>query len=187
LFTEGGPVYGVQSVEDGTSYTIAFGEALTGVWNQLAPKWRGGPEIAQEPSGGKGGLYDVNSNPNSVLVDLTLCQQTLQSAAFLSGWRALNNSRGNFWAQDFGGFTLFNTVMLPSPTQWTFGACSMHQNLRSNIADGTYEGANSYHPGGANFALADGSVRFIKSSIAQSTYWALGTKAGGEAISADQY
>jgi prepilin-type N-terminal cleavage/methylation domain-containing protein/prepilin-type processing-associated H-X9-DG protein len=47
--------------------------------------------------------------------------------------------------------------------------------------------SRSYHPGGVNALLADGSVRFIKSSIAGSTWRALGTIAGGEVISADQY
>jgi prepilin-type N-terminal cleavage/methylation domain-containing protein/prepilin-type processing-associated H-X9-DG protein len=47
--------------------------------------------------------------------------------------------------------------------------------------------ARSYHPGGVNALLGDGSVRFIKSSIDGRTWRALGTVAGGEAISADSY
>ncbi len=38
----------------------------------------------------------------------------------------------------------------------------------------------SGHPGGANFAFADGSVRFIAENISAVTFRALGTKAGGE-------
>jgi prepilin-type N-terminal cleavage/methylation domain-containing protein/prepilin-type processing-associated H-X9-DG protein len=45
----------------------------------------------------------------------------------------------------------------------------------------------SLHPGGVNFAKADGSVMFIKNSINLSTYRALGTRAGGEVVSSDQY
>jgi prepilin-type N-terminal cleavage/methylation domain-containing protein/prepilin-type processing-associated H-X9-DG protein len=45
----------------------------------------------------------------------------------------------------------------------------------------------SLHPGGGNFAMADGSVKFIKSSINLATYRALGTRAGGEVISSDSY
>ena len=35
--------------------------------------------------------------------------------------------------------------------------------------------------------FADGSVKFIKNSVNQTTWWALGTKAGGEVVSADAY
>jgi prepilin-type N-terminal cleavage/methylation domain-containing protein/prepilin-type processing-associated H-X9-DG protein len=56
----------------------------------------------------------------------------------------------------------------------------------------------SQHPGGANFAFGDGSVRFVKNSIDMGTldpsvprnhgvYRSLSTRAGGETISADQY
>lgn len=45
----------------------------------------------------------------------------------------------------------------------------------------------SLHPGGANFAMADGSVKFIKSSINFNVYQALSTRAQGEVISADAY
>ena len=35
--------------------------------------------------------------------------------------------------------------------------------------------------------MADGSVRFVKSSIAMMTWWALGTRTNGEVISSDAY
>jgi prepilin-type processing-associated H-X9-DG protein len=41
--------------------------------------------------------------------------------------------------------------------------------------------------GGINVAFCDGSVKFIKDSINPVTYWSLGTKAGGEVVSADSY
>lgn len=35
--------------------------------------------------------------------------------------------------------------------------------------------------------MADGSCRFIKDSINQVTWWALGSKDGGEVVSADSF
>jgi prepilin-type processing-associated H-X9-DG protein len=47
--------------------------------------------------------------------------------------------------------------------------------------------ARSYHSGGVNAAFCDGSVRFIKDSISLPTWRALGSKGGGEVVSADSY
>ena len=41
-------------------------------------------------------------------------------------------------------------------------------------------GFKSRHPGGAQFALADGSVHFVDDSIDFKLYNALGTRAGAE-------
>jgi len=47
--------------------------------------------------------------------------------------------------------------------------------------------SRSYHPGGVNVAIADGSVRFIAESIQLQVWKALGTRCGGEAISSQAY
>jgi prepilin-type N-terminal cleavage/methylation domain-containing protein/prepilin-type processing-associated H-X9-DG protein len=47
--------------------------------------------------------------------------------------------------------------------------------------------ADSYHPGGVNILLADGSVRFAKDSINGLAWRALSTVAGGEIVSADAF
>ncbi len=48
-------------------------------------------------------------------------------------------------------------------------------------------GFGSYHPGGANFAFGDGSVKFLKSSTDLRVLSGLSTRAGGEVISASAY
>lgn len=45
----------------------------------------------------------------------------------------------------------------------------------------------SNHPGGVNVAMTDGSVRYIKDTIAQRTWFSIGTRDGGEVVSADSY
>ncbi|MDR3636205.1 MAG: DUF1559 domain-containing protein [Isosphaeraceae bacterium] len=47
--------------------------------------------------------------------------------------------------------------------------------------------ASSFHPGGANALFADGSVHFVKDAVNPATWRALGTIAGAEVISGDQY
>jgi len=49
------------------------------------------------------------------------------------------------------------------------------------------KGFASFRPGGANFAFCDGSVRFLKQSLAIQVQAALGSRAGNEVISADAY
>ena len=76
-----------------------------------------------------------------------------------------------------------------------FGSTGVPINLKSpgpNVNSGAALEAyiasfGSLHPGGANFLMGDGSVRFIKQTINPVTYTALGTRAGGEAVSADSY
>ncbi|MFO0957118.1 MAG: DUF1559 domain-containing protein [Isosphaeraceae bacterium] len=47
--------------------------------------------------------------------------------------------------------------------------------------------ARSYHPGGVQTLMGDGSVRFMKNSVAGRVWRSLGTVAGGEVVSADSY
>jgi prepilin-type N-terminal cleavage/methylation domain-containing protein/prepilin-type processing-associated H-X9-DG protein len=47
--------------------------------------------------------------------------------------------------------------------------------------------ARSYHPGGVNALMGDGSVRFVKSTVSGTAWRALGTVAGGEVVGADSY
>jgi prepilin-type N-terminal cleavage/methylation domain-containing protein/prepilin-type processing-associated H-X9-DG protein len=48
-------------------------------------------------------------------------------------------------------------------------------------------GFRSLHPGGVNMLFADGSVKFLKESIAQQVLMGIGTRNGREVISADAY
>ena len=43
--------------------------------------------------------------------------------------------------------------------------------------------ARSYHSGGVNFGLADGSIRFISDEVSANTYTALGSRNGARAAS----
>jgi prepilin-type N-terminal cleavage/methylation domain-containing protein/prepilin-type processing-associated H-X9-DG protein len=50
-----------------------------------------------------------------------------------------------------------------------------------------FNAARSFHPGGVNALLADGSVKFMKNSIGLSSWRGLSTTQGGEVIDASSY
>ncbi len=81
-----------------------------------------------------------------------------------------------FWMDSEPSQGLYNHVM--PPNTWN---CSTDQTNYH----GTAMSAASRHSGTVNVLLMDGSVRIIKNTIAMPAWWALGTKSGGEIISAD--
>jgi prepilin-type N-terminal cleavage/methylation domain-containing protein/prepilin-type processing-associated H-X9-DG protein len=98
-------------------------------------------------------------------------------------------TRGVRWHYGAPGHTMYNHLRPPNSKlpdcrgglphsirrdpQWSW--------LSLNIA------ARSKHPGGVNSLMADGHVQFVKDSIDVSTWQALGTRNGGEVVSADAY
>ena len=122
-------------------------------------------------------ILDASSNWPAVQAGLQAC-----AAAWIARSGTLNTGRGNYWFHGTNAQTLFNTVMTPNTKSYPFAYCS-----DSAIGDAEFVVANSNHPGGVNVLFGDGSVRFIKDSINQSTWWALGTRANGEVISSDSY
>jgi len=190
VFTQAGKAYGVRNITDGTSNTIAFAEAVVGGDSGLYQTKTAGQlfrtGITGVTSGTSNTLSDASSNPALVLKDMSACQQAALTLTGGGNQGKLNeDDKGERWAPDDGGFTLINTVVPPSSTQYSFACCNF--SITYGCDDGSFENVNSMHPGGANVLFADGSVHFIKSSISIMNWWALGTKSNGEVISSDSY
>jgi prepilin-type N-terminal cleavage/methylation domain-containing protein/prepilin-type processing-associated H-X9-DG protein len=172
-------VYGLQSCTDGSSNTVAFSEALVGTGNTATPGYRGNAVVGV--SGATAGqVYDASTVYQSVIVPaLQVCNTAWQSAS------GLNGARGVFWEVGANGVTLFNTVVTPNSQQYPWGACRATGGGWPDQS--TFANVSSAHPGGVNAMMTDGSVRFIKNSIAYNIWMALGTRANGEVISSDSY
>jgi prepilin-type N-terminal cleavage/methylation domain-containing protein/prepilin-type processing-associated H-X9-DG protein len=111
------------------------------------------------------------------------------------GWVIEPMGQWGWWAPSGGNFGLSDVTMSTvAPINFRIGFT--HANRPPSVGgaadfaayDAQRVGSfGSQHPGGANFALGDGSVRFLKDSTAETVLRALGTRAGNEAISADSY
>jgi len=98
----------------------------------------------------------------------------------------------NFWY--FNGAYAGTTVPLGwNSNTYPANAPNCYQQWQNSTApngcrySAAAKGFVSFHPGGSNFLLGDGSVKFLKNSINLYTYCALGSKAGGEVVSSDAY
>ena len=97
---------------------------------------------------------------------------------------SLERKPGNLadWVRRFGGG--YTHIMTPNKKACVFS--NNNADPPGSSISGEL-GASSYHSGGVNVAMADGSVKFIKDTIALQTWWGLGTRNLGEVISSDAY
>ena len=188
-----------------------------GTWAQYETPNDGMPTFSAWVAASKGLIYSGAVTRMASITDGT-------SNTILLGERAHGLFGGSdapfyfWWNSGWWGDTFFDTLFPINPRKTLSG--EMDVNDPNNVYGGWWwiplEGASSFHPGGANFAFADGSVRFLKDSIATwkndlnnygdpvgvtygpyneyqwgnakpQVYQALATRASGEVISADQY
>jgi prepilin-type processing-associated H-X9-DG protein len=82
--------------------------------------------------------------------------------------------RGARW---FDGFVLYTAYYHWWEPNSEIPDCAKWSPLRS-----LWQMARSYHPGGVNLALCDGSVRFVSETIDVRTWREMGSRNGGEII-----
>ena len=93
-------------------------------------------------------------------------------AACDGGSGTWNPLRGEQWINGHYGNTLYNHFYTPNqPGKWDCGNASGNKGLTA---------ARSNHTGGVNVLFADGSVHFVRDSVALATWRALATRDGGE-------
>ena len=106
----------------------------------------------------------------------------------MSTARARTTRRRPFWAYGYTSFDIGSIYPETFVINNNYTTCTIGID-RFGVSDSNFckRAFGSNHPGGTNFAFADGSVHFIKQSINRITLVQLATIAGGEVISSDQY
>ncbi len=178
-----GRAYGIRDCTDGSSNTVAASEKRIGDNSSGSNNGAEFYHVVGWPAGGNrgNGMNQVATTPEGYGHLLTYRQNC--DAKRTSNTNQLN-STGQFWAsgRTYNGSSI---SMMNTPNS-KFADCGWASATSSPSNTGA-NAARSRHPGGVNVLMGDGSVKFIKDSIAERTWHALGTKAGGEIISADSF
>ena len=159
---------GLQDITDGLSQTAAYSERVKGLGlnnDAQAPD-------NLTPPGSVLKIASLSSDPDLAATACNSADPHARGAAMAGLY-----SFGSFWHVGTMYGTRYNHVM--PPNLWS---CATDHTDN----DGAHTAA-SRHPGVVNLLFADGSVRAVKSTVARNIWRALGTRAGGEVVSASDY
>ena len=171
---------GTEAITDGTSNTAMFSERLIGLL--------GNPVNPSNSSTRQRGMY-----PSGVSVTLNAGDITT-SLALINACKSLPNGTASINSSLFGynwtlaypwnyGTNRYNHVGAPNSLN-----CSATNSFSKDWGSAHDSvTASSNHSGGVNVCMADGSVKFVKSSVSQAAWWGLGTRNGGEVVDANSF
>ena len=180
-FGRTGPVT-LEGVRDGLSQTALISERLYGL--------DGSPTVYPTAPDGKRGIYSVSpsgsgsgSGAAGANALAAACKGMPGATASLNSDHLGNNAFAAYpWHL---GMVSYNHVGAPNTPSCHNAAADA--SWLSYVGPLGSASATSNHPGGVNLALADGSVRFVKDSVALPIWWGLGTRNGREVLSADAF
>jgi len=172
----------------GIDYTMSSYRAVAGKYNGTNNKWDSGESMNGQAMFWRGPLHVVSGPHSFGGVGRTHCETLASITDGTSNTMLVSEfhtktrpRRGTFWAYSY--------------TSYAAGSAS--DQARSRIPDydrctaiGGNGGADpckrglgaSFHPGGAQASLCDGSVRFISNTVTIPVWQAIATIAGGEAV-----
>ena len=183
-----GPVR-IASILDGTSNTALFSEHLVALGDGVFATTD--PSVRPGTNAGKRGIFQIS---NAMVLDqgsavnaqafVTACQNLPASTVATT-----DDAFGSQWLLSSDYATANNAYLhfMPPNSISCVGTAGFGVSDTGWGGVGGAMSATSNHSGGVNVGMADGSVKFIKDTVALTTWWALGTRNGGEVISSDAY
>ncbi len=169
-----GLALGTQDFRDGLSNTVMVAERSKGTG------------VASGVPSREDNIFMPNRsipiNWDTAMVD---CQAARPTSGFYQQGRFLPNSDfSDGWGFGWYIATLYNHVV---PPNWKGYDCGFGSSIMDVPSEHAIVAARSFHPGGVNAMMGDGSVRFVKDSVSLVAWRAIGTRRGGEVVSSDQF
>jgi prepilin-type N-terminal cleavage/methylation domain-containing protein/prepilin-type processing-associated H-X9-DG protein len=164
---------------DGTTQSILAAEVKC---SQASANCKAALSLIQNPAS----VPPPTANPLTVAPDYNTCNPVNVGSAqfeFHTEWSDGNAHASGFTTAWPPNFKVIGTA------SWNLGLDLDLNGINQESGGPTFAAitSRSYHPGGVNALMGDGSVHFVKSTINGSTWRALGTIAGGEVVSSDSY
>ncbi len=112
------------------------------------------------------------------------------SNTFLAGEQIMRVTKWNAWVQanqSVASTAVPLNYLAPDVAITAGGSIEISTGASDVATYWHWYSFRSNHPGGGNFVMCDGSVRFIKNSVSFPTYQSLSTRGQGEMTSSDSY
>jgi prepilin-type N-terminal cleavage/methylation domain-containing protein/prepilin-type processing-associated H-X9-DG protein len=158
----------IMEITDGTSNTVAFAEVMRGTLQSDATDQFNNTTVLTVGSG-------FNSTDGTTIN--TCIDGSNRTTTFIryTGHQYYRNLPSNY---------LYTHTL---PINWNRKVSSgvQHYNCEDASFARMHIAASSYHTGGVNACMADGSVRFFQDSLSYQVWRSLGTRAGGEVVPGD--
>ncbi len=179
--TQNAGIVTLAGIQDGTSNTGLWSEAVTG--NSLQVRAGTGKQAEMRgffPTTFATNPFNLIQAPQQVILFLAGCN------AVPPGTLATSTQRGTSWQMSmpyYANYSMYNHVAQPNGRQCSNVAID---NIGLDIY-GASPPTSMHSPGGVNMCMCDGSVRYIKDQIQLYTWWSIGTRAGNEPLDANSF
>jgi prepilin-type N-terminal cleavage/methylation domain-containing protein/prepilin-type processing-associated H-X9-DG protein len=179
---------GFQGVTDGTSNTALWSEGVSG---SNLPIQAGSGKLNEHRT-----FFvtpGTQQNPTNMPIgsQIAVTQFLAQCNSIPSGTTGnITTPRGINWQVShpyFANYGMYNHVSAPNSRSCSNVPFFTPQSGLIGLDVYGSSPATSFHPGGVNVTMADGSVKFIKDTINLYTWWALGTRSGNEPLNANSF
>ncbi len=156
------PPVRVGDITDGTSQTAAFAEVCNG------------PGESTKPPDKRIDCFEFGAQPSRDLATAryAFLARDWKTARYAGGWDSPWRYRGYPWHEGNIWRNWYNHLLPPNSACWR----------PNNEWWYVVTPASSFHPGGVNVMMCDGSVRFTSENVDANAWLATGTRSGGETL-----